>query len=656
MKELKLLKLKLKNFKGIKSFELKPNGNDLKVFGDNGAGKTTLFDAFYWLLFDKDSKGNSQFDIKTLDQDNNVIHNLEHQVSAVIKINNKKLELKKIYYEKWTKKRGSATETFSGHTTDYYISDVPVKKSEYDTKINEIIDEERFKLLTNTSYFNEQLHWEERKDILFNAFGDVSDKEVIESDQRLNKLSEVIENRSMKEHRKMVKSKMKKINDDLEKIPVRIDEVNNNLPDLPDQDEEEIKLIIKQFKDKKKELEQKLSGIENGAEIAEKRKQLAEIDTELQKIKLEHSQEYEEKIAEIKSDIEELKDQLSEIKREISNKKIELTDKKERAKEIKSEMNELRETWQHVNSEEIEVDDKCPTCRQKLPESEIEAAIKKARLGKSERLENINQQGVRKKEKVEKIQGDIDDLTSAIEELKEQLPGLENVKDNLYKELIDLKEKAEAYQDSFQYQKKLKEKENIKETINELRESKKDSADKIKVKIDNTETKINEMQQELNKFVQYEKGNERIDELSAQEKDLAQKYEEFEHQLYLIEEFNRAKVELVENKINNNFELASFKLYEEQVNGGLKDTCETLYKGVPYSSGLNNGAQINVGLDIIRTLSKQYGFRAPIFIDNSESITDIYEIESQMIKLIVSEKDKNLRVEKEESRKEDNVA
>jgi len=651
MTELKLNWLTLKNFQGIKYFKLTPEGKDLKIFGDNGVGKTTLFNAFCWLLFDKDSKGNSQFDIKTLDENNEVIHNLEHEVSGGIKINDKKIELRKIYYEKWTKKRGSANETFTGHTTDYYINDVPVKKSEYDAKINELIDEEMFKLLTNPAYFNEQLHWEERQTILFEAFGDVSDEEVIESDDRLKKLSEALEDRSMKEHRKMIKSKMKKINKDLEKIPVRIDEVNNNIPELPDDSEKFIKENIQQHKNVKKKLEKKLSGIENGGEIADKRKKLAEMDTELQQIKHDHTEKYDEKIKETKQDIEEVKDQLSDLDRKISNKKLKLVDKKERIETIKGEMNELRESWNKVNSELVDVpDEKCPTCGQKLPEDEIKEAVKKAKLNKSQRLEKINQNGVQKKQKVEKLKDETAELEEEIKSMEEQLPGLKKVKDDLFNDLSELREKAEAYQDSFQYKKKLKERENVEEAIKELQENKANSKAEIKDSIKNVESEINDLQAQLNKFEQKKKAEERIEELSAQEKELASKYEEFEHQLYLMEEFDRAKVDLVESKINDHFELADFKLFEEQVNGGLKDTCETIYKGVPYSSGLNNGAQINVGLDIINTLSEHYGFKAPVFVDNAESVVDIYEIDSQMIKLIVSPGDDELRVE-EESKK-----
>ena len=647
MTELKLLALKIKNFKGIKNFELKPDGNDLRIYGENGTGKTTLYDSFYWLLFDKDSKGNSQFDIKTLDQNNEVIHNLEHQVSAEIEINDKKMELRKVYYEKWTKKRGSTTETFTGHTTDYYINDVPVKKSEYDAKINDLIDEERFKLLTNSAYFNEQLHWEDRKTILFEAFGDVSDEEVIESDDRLKKLSDALEDRTIEDHQKMIKSKMKKINKDLEKIPVRIDEVNNNISELPDKSKEELETEISQHKSEKKKLDKKLSGIENGGEIAEKRKKLAEMDTELQKIKYGHTEKYDKKIKDTKKEIEEVKDQLSDLDRKISNKKLKLSDKKERIEDIKGEMNELRESWNVVNSEEINVEDKCPTCGQKLPEDEIEDAVKKAKLDKSQRLENINQNGVQKKQRVEKLKSEVTELEEEIQSLEEQLPGLKKVKDDLFDELSELRKKAEAYQDSFQYKKKLKERENVKESIKELQENKADSKTEIKENIREVESEIDDLQTELNKFDQKKKAAERIEELSAQEKELAGKYEEFEHQLHLMEEFNRAKVDLVESKINDHFELANFKLFEELVNGGLKDTCETLYNGVPYSSGLNNGSRINVGLDIINTLSKHYGFRAPVFVDNAESVVNILDINSQMIKLIVSGKDKELRVEEE---------
>ncbi len=128
----------------------------------------------------------------------------------------------------------------------------------------------------------------------------------------------------------------------------------------------------------------------------------------------------------------------------------------------------------------------------------------------------------------------------------------------------------------------------------------------------------------------------RITELEAQEKLLAAEFEKLEGELYLTEQFVRAKVGLLEDKINSRFEHARFKLFNVLVNGGIEEVCETLYRGVPYGSALNNAAQINVGLDIINTLSEHYGFSAPIWIDNAEAVVDLLPTKGQMIRLVVS--------------------
>ena len=130
--EIRLQRLTLSNFKGIKSLELDLAGHNASIYGANATGKTTIYDAFLWLLFDKDSQNKSAFNIKTLDESGEPLHGLDHEVEAVLSVDGQELTLKKSYKEKWTKRRGSATAEFTGHTTDYYIDGVPVKKSEYE--------------------------------------------------------------------------------------------------------------------------------------------------------------------------------------------------------------------------------------------------------------------------------------------------------------------------------------------------------------------------------------------------------------------------------------------------------------------------------------------------------------------------------------------
>ena len=115
---MKLISLRLENFKGIKELEINIDGENISIYGDNATGKTTIADAFSWLLFGKDSKDRAKFGIKTLDSAGNVIHNLEHGVYAMLEIDGDTVELERVYKEKWTKKRGTATATFSGHVVD----------------------------------------------------------------------------------------------------------------------------------------------------------------------------------------------------------------------------------------------------------------------------------------------------------------------------------------------------------------------------------------------------------------------------------------------------------------------------------------------------------------------------------------------------------
>ena len=661
MTELKLLTLKLKNFKGIKSLELSPDGKDLKVFGENATGKTTIFDAFSWLLFDKDSNGNSQFDIKTLDEDGETIHHLEHEVEGVIELSNKELTFKKVYYEKWTKSRGSAKESFSGHTTDHYINDVPVKKSEYDQRINEIADEDIFKLVTNPAYFNEQLHWEDRREILLDVCGDVSDEDVIDNNSELEDLKEIISERDIEEHRKIIKGKMKKINEELDKIPIRIDEVSQGLPDVAGLDWKEIKPEIEDLKDKKQKKEQELARVENGGEAAEKKKKITEIETELQEIKNDHTAEYDEKIQEKKQKLSELKDQLDDIERDIKNKKSEIDTNNRLIEQLEEEKEQLKKNWfdvqaekDNLNEQSWEGDKNCPTCGQDLPEGQIEEAKAKFNREKAERIEQmaeeqteINQQGKSIVEKIKRQHEQIEQLQHKIDQESHDLSFKQDEIKKLEKKMKELQEQSKTFKDSDKYQLKLKEKEQLEDEIKQLKSNNTFSLQKIDEEIIIISEKIEEEQDKLNNIKACNRGQKRIEELESKQEDLSSKYEQLEKELYLTEEFTKTKVNLLESKINEKFRLATFKLFETQVNGGIKETCETLYKGVPYSSALNNGAQINVGLDIINTLSEHYGFRAPIFVDNSESVVNIHKIDSQMIKLIVSGKDKELRVEEE---------
>ena len=117
-----------------------------------------------------------------------------------------------------------------------------------------------------------------------------------------------------------------------------------------------------------------------------------------------------------------------------------------------------------------------------------------------------------------------------------------------------------------------------------------------------------------------------------------------EKDMFIISKITKAKIDLIESKINEKFEIVNFRLFDTQVNGAIVETCTATVNGVAYSD-LNTEAKVNAGLDIIRTLSNEYKVSAPIFIDNRESVTEILDVDAQIINLVVNANHKKLNVE-----------
>lgn len=656
MKIIKLLNLKLTNFKGIKSFELKADGQDIKVYGDNATGKTTVFDAFVWLLFGKDSHNSTKFEIKTL-KDGNPVHNLEHEVEATLLVDKKKLTLKKIFKENWTQKRGSATKTFSGHTTDYYIDGVPSKKKEFDDTISSIVDEEVFKLLTNPSYFNEQLKWQDRRKTLLEIAGDVTNEEVIASNESLAKLLEVINDRSIDDHKKVIAEKRKEINKELEMIPIRIDEIHRNLPDTTGFDVAGIKAQVNDLSLEIDVKNEEINSIKNGSEVNEIKKQISDIDLQIANVRNEHTQNEQQGLFKLKTRLQEEESNLTILRNDLKAKEQQKQMNESRIKDFEQQMNDFRQKWVEINAKEFDHENncKCPTCEQGLPVEQVEEVKQRFNLNKANELETINKKGVELKNKV-------DELNQENEQIQKQIDKTTEIGKRKAKDIERLKEEVEQAESSVkpieeneQYIKLQEEKQALERKIEALQQSVDESIEKVQQEVILLKEQQSASQMDLSKVQQSEQSLARIKELEEQEKKLAQEFEELEHQLYLTEEFTRTKVDLLEEKINSKFKYARFKLFETQINGGLREVCETTYEGVPYSGGLNNAARINVGLDIINTLSAHYGVQAVIFVDNAESVTKLIDIDSQVISLVVSEPDKELRIETD-ANKESEVA
>ena len=632
---MKLTKLELLNFKGLKSFTINLNG-DVVIRGDNATGKTTVFDSVCWLLFGKDSLDRADFEIKTLDG-GEPIHKVNHEVTGTFTLDEgSTVELKRVYREKYSSPRGGEV-TLTGHTTDYFVDGVPKKEKEYKEIVSSLVDESIFKLITNPLYFNETYSWQNRRKLLLEMCGDIDDISVINSRDDLRRLAELLEGRTVDDHRKVVAAKKTAINKELDMIPVRIDEAMRNKPEIAS-DKEKLICDIETLSAGIDEVEKQKAIIQNGFSSTEKESKIRDIKRQLEvqsskvlsdyhKQKQRLRDEYEASLTKLKM-VEVDRDRCADRRDEL-NKEIERESK--RIATLQSEFDTFNA--QQFNKES------CPTCGQALPADKQAALEAEFNTNKSKKLEEwkgLIESAVKLKENYEEQQeimvSKIDNLTTEVSQYSDAY----NVKFKEYESYSEPNlEDNPVYAD-------------LKAQLFLLEIDDEPGADteeltKLDEELSSMKSKKAALETELNKFKLIDDINHRILELENQQQKLVAEKNALDEASFLMDEFIKAKVNMLEENINSRFKLARFKMFNVMLNGNVEECCETTYKGVPYRS-MNNAARINVGLDIINALTSYYKVNAPVFIDNAEAVTEFVPVNSQTIKLIVDETEPQLVV------------
>lgn len=648
---MKLLTLTLNNFQGVKSLTLDFGGKNAAIYGDNATGKSTVFNAYTWLLTDAPGDGAKNFSPKTMGPEGE-LHNLENSVEGVFEDKNgKKITLKKVFSEVWTKKRGRAAAEFGGHTTAYYIDGAPGRQSDYELAVTSLFgDRETIKILTIPTYFAEAVKWDARRKILLEVCGDVSDEDVLASDKELAGLPALLEGRTIDGWRKIASAKMRETNKQLDAMPGRIDEATRAIPDTEGMDEGEINAAIAEFtRDREAALRHKNELEVNG--MAEKlRHSMAELDLQIAIAQTEHARREGLQNAAALTEAGKARGEVNRLEREIADAEKTVT----RLRNELEAMERLREdTISELKAARAQVWDEgeavCPTCGRELPAEEAERRRSDFNLHKSERVAAIQERGQR---------------TCSVEligKLKAELAGAEENAERLRGELKTASRRVDTMDAAIVREKPFKETEEYKvlaarrkeldAKLHDAKNAERDALAEFDRQIAQIDADIDLRRECLAKLNLAETQTRRVEELKAEEAALGKAYMELERGVSLCERFTRAKVKMLEANINDRFKTVRFRLFREQVNGGLAEDCEALIPSnegsmVTYSTA-NKAARINAGLEIISALGEHFGAKLPVFVDNAESVTHLAAIDTQTIRLVVSAADKTLRMEKE---------
>lgn len=675
--KLKIRSLHMENFKGIKSLDVNFS-NKTSIKGQNAAGKTTVFDAFTWLLFNKNSAGEEKFNVRPLDKDGHRIDNVEIKVVGVIDVDGKEVELSKVQKQNWVKKRGTDTAVLQGNVNSFEIDGYPKSEADFKAYVSELAQsEEMFKMLTNPQYFS-SLKWKDQRDILMKLVSDVSDVELAQTDAKYAPLLSELEKAPSTDD---IRAKFSKALSEWKKkqaeIPVRIDEAEKSKIDVDVAEQELAKVdLVRRIAECGKKMENA------GSALGDLRSKEMQLQFDMSGMEQTMNRELSNKRSIMDAELRDCKNELEHFAVTISLKEKQISDNEKTITDADAERKKLGEQY---NSEKAKAFDEtpylfdeskwifdesttvCSLCGQKLPADKIEQlkadfeerktkakADAKRKLNdsksdfitqKESNLEEIKADGFAKKNLIEELTKKNADLQMEIDSLKKQEQGTLTNKEELCKLLSEIPEEAD-YSQNEEYVKLKAEHDKILADIAKLES---EGADKVVTDLKAKKADMQSQLDEVNKVIAQAANNvaidDRIETLRDEQKEIGQKVADQEQMLYLLEEFIRFKLDKVSESINSHFKTVNFKLFEMQLNGGMKDCCECTVNGVPYSA-LNSGHRIVAGLDIIRSLSELYGVSVPIFVDNAESLNEfnVPDMDAQLILLSVSA-DKQLKVD-----------
>lgn len=651
--ELRVTRLTIDNFKGTKHADIS-FGPVTNIFARNGAGKSTIVDAFYWVLFNKDSAGNApgsdKFREKPLDSNGEEIHNLDTVVAIYGLLDGKEFDLKRVQRENWVKKRGASDAVYNGNVSTYYINEIETKVSEFRDRVFAICDENVFPLIATMSAFNKNLDWKKRREILVGASGVDVDSVLVTNPAYKDLVSECeTRNINVDELKKVLQDTLRRMNKDLEMIPIRIDEAMKQIPAVNEKDVDVAKSEIEDLESKIDQMKKKLLMLKNGEET-EDEVRLRDIDAKMADLLVKLTRDRDAERARLcaqKVDNEKKHDVLT-VK--IAGAAAKLESSKQRAELMKTKVEEQRGRYKEVFSRKYvsKVDSVCPACGQPLPAEKVEEANKAAKEAfendKKMELERIRENGVSTKQALDELDASIKETETIIVEYEGQSDECSKELLSINSELMGLSARYDANGNE-EYVALQNEAMEIR-----MRIAGKPSDDRISAlegEIEDLNARINKAKEVLVLSGISEQLKVRVKDLEENQKRLGVEIAKTERMIMLSEKYVQDRCGKLEESINALFPSIRWKLFNTQINGGIADTCVCMIPCdgamVAYDSA-NTASQLHADIEIINVLSRLYGTKLPVFFDNRERVNDVPATEGQLITLSVSD-DADMRIE-----------
>ena len=653
MKKVIIKSLTLTNWRGERSRTTQFNPISTTISGGNGLGKSRHFDAFMWLLFGKDKEDRKDFNIKTV-VDGQPLMKTECEVIGVLNVDGEEITLRRAFVEDWVKPRGQVEQVFKGNKTECYWNDTPVSVTEYQKRVNAIIDDSVFKMVTNPLFFA-SMPWKNQREQLFQLAGTVTDQEIANSKPEFLALLDKISGKSFSDFKSELAARKKRLKTDLAEIQPRIDQTQRLMPEMTDFAtlEEELASIEVDIATTDKAISDVTERVRLQYEaIQERQSKINALKNQRQQVLFDAQSKAKEDAFNANSNRRELEERINIVKSEIhgyvqdensANTQLEKLHKQ--VQDLTAKSDTLRSEWYKENEAQFNGETTCRCCGQELPDAMKAEALAHFNQYKQARLDEITRNGK--------------NFKAEIEDTKKQISEIEQDKNNAISGAKAKEDELHALENQLATLSEVKQVEIIPDNIKEYSDLTKQIADLEATleagteKVDTSEYQErkkelsrnrDEVKAKLADRERIEQFKKQIAALEAKGKDLAQQIADAEREEYTVQQFTKAKIDECEKRINCLFTMVTFRLFDYTIEDTKKEnpieTCVPLVNGVPFTVA-NTAAQVNAGLDIINALTSFYGVKAPIFIDNRESVNEIIPTQSQVINLVVTD-DKQL--------------
>lgn len=649
---MKILSLTLENFRGIKNLTVNFDGKDADIYGANGTGKTTIANAICWLLIDRPATEEADFTPKTAGT-----HGINHKASMEIELaDGRRITIAKDFYEKWTRKRGASIEEYTGNVTDYYVDGVKSKKKEYTEMLETVCgtDLERVKMLMVLGYFADTMKTDEKRRILFEMAEEFTDMDVIAANEELEGIEDFFlmpgtedKHYTVEQWKKIAAEQRSKLNKDLELLPARIDEASKNVAENVE-DAEALNATLRALEEKKASIEEQKRSLStpDGKQEAT-RAALAGLEVDLAKQRAAYieqgaaaNRETNAMIDCMTADKFSVADKLDALKRKHEESVRRLTQMQKERKKLMEEYAEVAARQWDAGAE------LCPTCNQQMPPEQVEemrAAFNEMNATEKEEINRLGQ--MCSKDKIDALTAEIDAQAADIAAMEHQI----REKEELIGEWRAKLATPPPFEETAEYKEITARMEELRDRQRLGQSAEDGTMNAYDRDIQTVKDEIAAVNLRIAKAQSSEDSRKRVGELKQELKQAAEQMEYIEHGIHLCEEFVRTKARMVTDSINEHFRYVRFVLFRDQINGGLREICEPTVESkdgtwVEYRSA-NYAAQVNAKLDIVTTLSKHYGVHLPIIMDQGESVSTPLNVDTQLIRLIVSAEDQAIRVE-----------